>query len=392
MKNVLDFAFMDPPERETILFAVRKLFFLDALSTEGVLTEIGHTMTNFPVAPELARAIIASAKEYQCSKEIIAITAMLSIEEVFIRPRNQERLREANVVQSKWRHQTGDHIMLLQVYIAFCQIHRDDARSWCKDNYLNYRALRNAREIDLQIGAILDKLGLPVVSCLDIDDEPLPKRSRTERHIGIPNRQAISILKALLVSYYTNLAKRKGNQSSFYHYASTKSSSALGISAKQKHGETLIEHQAHSSTNSYLLALTLHPNSCLLVGTEGRHPGEARENVDWIIYHDIVYTSRANMRFVSTVLFEWVEEKGLTKKLVENNLVDVYELATGSVKERYPKTSASPPDSSSRKEEHESKSVVTPSKVQDDEEKRQRKIDEARQRYLERKQQRERKA
>lgn len=65
------------PAPETLMRALELLNYLAALNDDGDLTELGSMMAEFPLDPQLAKMVIASC-EFNCSNEIISITAMLS--------------------------------------------------------------------------------------------------------------------------------------------------------------------------------------------------------------------------------------------------------------------------------------------------------------------------
>ena len=62
---------------ETLMRALELLNYLGALDGDGELTELGSMMSEFPLDPQLAKMVIAST-DYNCSNEILSITAMLS--------------------------------------------------------------------------------------------------------------------------------------------------------------------------------------------------------------------------------------------------------------------------------------------------------------------------
>lgn len=62
---------------ETLMRALELLNYLAALNDDGDLTELGSMMAEFPLDPQLAKMVIASC-DYNCSNEILSITAMLS--------------------------------------------------------------------------------------------------------------------------------------------------------------------------------------------------------------------------------------------------------------------------------------------------------------------------
>lgn len=57
--------------------ALELLNYLGALDDDGNLSELGSIMAEFPLDPQLAKMLIASC-DYNCSNEILSITAMLS--------------------------------------------------------------------------------------------------------------------------------------------------------------------------------------------------------------------------------------------------------------------------------------------------------------------------
>uniref|UniRef100_A0A8C5FWV8 RNA helicase n=1 Tax=Gadus morhua TaxID=8049 RepID=A0A8C5FWV8_GADMO len=113
--DLVHFDFMDPPAPETLMRALELLNYLAALNDDGDLTELGSMMAEFPLDPQLAKLVIASC-EFNCSNEILSITAMLS-----------------------------DH----------------ESNQWCYDNFVNYRSLVSADNVRQQLSRIMDRFSLP---------------------------------------------------------------------------------------------------------------------------------------------------------------------------------------------------------------------------------------
>ena len=57
--------------------ALELLNYLQVLSLDGELTDLGGMMAEFPLDPSLSKMIITSA-EYNCSNELLIIVAMLN--------------------------------------------------------------------------------------------------------------------------------------------------------------------------------------------------------------------------------------------------------------------------------------------------------------------------
>ncbi len=107
---------MDPPAPETLMRALELLNYLGALNDDGELTEIGSMMSEFPLDPQLAKMIIAGP-QFNCSNEVLSITAMLSVPNVFLRPK--EAAKQADEAKGRFSHLDGDHLTLLNVYHAY---------------------------------------------------------------------------------------------------------------------------------------------------------------------------------------------------------------------------------------------------------------------------------
>eukprot|EP00850_Spirogloea_muscicola_P021881 SM000266S09826 [mRNA] locus=s266:110340:113616:+ [translate_table: standard] len=116
--DLVHFDFMDPPAPETLMRALELLNYLGALDDEGNLTKLGELMSEFPLDPQLSKMLVVSP-DFNCSNEILSITAMLSVPNCFLRPR--EAQKAADEAKARFAHIDGDHLTLLNVYHAFKQ-------------------------------------------------------------------------------------------------------------------------------------------------------------------------------------------------------------------------------------------------------------------------------
>mmetsp|Transcript_13299 Transcript_13299/g.23867 ORF Transcript_13299/g.23867 Transcript_13299/m.23867 type:complete len:698 (-) Transcript_13299:38-2131(-) len=157
--DVVHFDYMDPPAPETLMRALEQLHFLGCLNDECELTEKGHQISQFPLDPQLAAALVESPK-YNCSNEILSIVAMLSVPQCFMRPKECAKLADA--AKAEFRNGEGDHLTLLNAFHAFKQ-HGED-KDWCYENFLNYRPLKNADNVRSQLARIMKRLNLELVS------------------------------------------------------------------------------------------------------------------------------------------------------------------------------------------------------------------------------------
>lgn len=89
---------------------------------------------------------------------------MLQVDNVFIKPRSGAESIKAQIEKRKFEVSDGDLITLLNVFVGF-EKQRENARSWCSQHYINYKALRRANEIKNQMLNLLEHFDIPVTSC-----------------------------------------------------------------------------------------------------------------------------------------------------------------------------------------------------------------------------------
>lgn len=160
INNLLNFEFMDPPPPNTMISALQDLYTLEALDENGYLTPLGRKMAQFPMEPVLAKTLLSSV-EFGCSSEILTIVAMLSVQTIFYRPKDKQKL--ADQKKAKFHHHHGDHLTLLNVYRSW-ELHGYD-KSWCQENFIQDRSMRRALEVRKQLAAIMRQYKHEIISC-----------------------------------------------------------------------------------------------------------------------------------------------------------------------------------------------------------------------------------
>lgn len=239
--DLVHFDFMDPPAPETLMRALEQLNYLDALDDEGELTRKGEMMAEFPLEPQLS-AMLVQSPEFKCSNEILTITAMLSVPNCFVRPR--ESAKEADAARARFSHLDGDHLTLLNVYHAY-KHHAAAEKSFCWENFLNARSLFTADNVRDQLKRVMDRLGL---QCISID--------HNDRN------------------YYVNI--RKALVAGFFMQVAHVEKSGVYLTVK--------DHQV----------VALHPSTVLDFKPE------------WVLYHEFVLTSKNYIRTCTQVQPEWL--------------------------------------------------------------------------------------
>lgn len=160
INDLVNFDFMDPPPAQTLLTALESLYALSALDDEGLLTRLGRKMADFPMEPMMSKMLIASV-DLGCSEEMLSIVAMLSVQNVFYRPKDKQT--QADAKKAKFFQPEGDHLTLLTVYNGWAA--SKFSMPWCMDNFVQGRSLRRAQDVRKQLVGIMDRYSHDITSC-----------------------------------------------------------------------------------------------------------------------------------------------------------------------------------------------------------------------------------
>lgn len=120
----------------------------------------------------------------------------------------------------------------------------DYSTQWCYENFIQYRSMKRARDVRDQLVGLMDRVEIDMVSCLP---------------------ETIPIRKAITSGY-------------FYHIARL---SKGGNYKTAKHNQTVM----------------IHPNSALF-----------EELPRWVLYHELVFTTKEYMRQVTEIESKWLLE------------------------------------------------------------------------------------
>ncbi|XP_015895188.2 pre-mRNA-splicing factor ATP-dependent RNA helicase DEAH10 [Ziziphus jujuba] len=175
--DIIGFDFIDKPSRSAIVKSLEQLYLLGALTDECKLSDpVGCQMARLPLDPVYSKALVL-ASEFKCLEEMLITVAMLSVESIFYAPR--EKLEEARTAMKCFSSPEGDHQTLINVYRASDEFlekrklglgqEKIDKilRKWCKENFINSRSLRHARDVHSQIREHVEQMGLRLESCGD---------------------------------------------------------------------------------------------------------------------------------------------------------------------------------------------------------------------------------
>ncbi|CAI7569490.1 unnamed protein product [Penicillium glandicola] len=243
--DLVHFDLMDPPAPETLMRALEELNYLACLDDDGNLTQLGRLASDFPLDPALAVMLISSP-EFYCSNEILSITALLSVPQVFVRPAAQRK--RADEMKNLFAHPDGDHLTMLNVYHAYRSSEaQENPKQWCHDHFLSQRALQSADNVRSQLLRIMERQDLEMIST------PFEDKKYYE-----------NIRRALCAGFFMQVAKKDTGGKSQY----------LTIKDNQN--------------------VLLHPSTVLA------------HEAEWVLYNEFVLTTKNYIRTVTAVKPEWL--------------------------------------------------------------------------------------
>lgn len=105
--------------------------------------------------------MLLTSVDLGCSDEIVTIIAMLSVQNIFYRPK--EKQEAADQRKAKFNHHEGDHLTYLTVYEAWKG--QNYSMEWCHQNYIQGRSMRRAQDVRKQIIGLLDRYKFELRSC-----------------------------------------------------------------------------------------------------------------------------------------------------------------------------------------------------------------------------------
>lgn len=175
-----------------------------------------------------------------CSDEILTVTALLSVENPFFRPKDKQA--QADMKKAKFHQAEGDHLTLLTVYKGWEAA--KFSNPWCFENFVQARSMKRAQDVRKQLVTIMDRYKLDIVSA---------------------GKNYKKICKAITAGFFTNAAKKD----------------------PQEGYRTLVDQNP----------VYIHPSSAIF-----------NKNPEWVIYHELVLTTKEYMRNIMVIEAKWLTE------------------------------------------------------------------------------------
>ena len=158
------FPFVEPPDRRQIADGIGLLQELGAFDSAGdgrTLTDVGRKLAQLPVDPRMGRMVLEAARN-GCVREVMIITAGLSIQDPRERP--TEKQQAADAQHARFADPTSDFLAYLKLwdYLSEQQkaLSTNQFRRLCRNEYLNYLRVREWQDIFSQLRQLAKPLGI----------------------------------------------------------------------------------------------------------------------------------------------------------------------------------------------------------------------------------------
>ncbi|TFY66717.1 hypothetical protein EVG20_g4366 [Dentipellis fragilis] len=314
---VVNFPFPTPPDRTTLRQAEAILCHLGALDVSaiapkgnsdalvstagGQITDLGRTMSLFPLSPRFSRMIV-SGRQHGCLPYIIAIVSALSVGDPFLREEALDREDESdNESDSDLSHLTSDKVkakearkLRRRAYFQSQQLHTSlgngmsdlfrilsvvgayeyagGGLEFCTSHFVRPKAMEEIHKLRVQISNIV-RSNFP-----DVDAGFVPK-------LPPPSSLQLKVIRQLLTAGFIDQVAARKDLVEKDSASGEQRSTAKGVPYRALN----IEEDVY-----------IHPSSVL---AQASPP-------DYIVFHEIVRTSKAWMKGLTIVNPAWLSSLG----------------------------------------------------------------------------------
>ncbi|KAL4884080.1 P-loop containing nucleoside triphosphate hydrolase protein [Aspergillus karnatakaensis] len=182
LHNVINFPFPTPPSRQGLAKAEKLLKNLGALSSDGKITQIGSSLSTYPLSPRFGKMVYVG-HQHGCIPYVIALVGALAVGDLFIAEnqidpvpakeseergvyRNSDRIedtaREKRYKDYARAHRlfskhddTSDALKYLSAICAYGYAPSSGADDFCDKMFLRAKALREATQLRRQLTDIV---------------------------------------------------------------------------------------------------------------------------------------------------------------------------------------------------------------------------------------------
>ncbi|KAF9732883.1 hypothetical protein PMIN06_007488 [Paraphaeosphaeria minitans] len=247
VNDLLNFEFMSPPAPESIASSLETLYCLGALDSRGVVTRVGRSLAQFPLPAEQGKCLL-KASELGCLRPVIKIISMLGeANALFFAPKDK-KLHVDAARRRFYVNGLGDYGAYERIYSSWVETEYDTM--WAKQEFLQAKTLARVRNVHEQLEKLCEQVGLVPEDEGELDP--------------------VAVKKAFVSGYFANSARMA------------------------RDGQSYRPVKGANSTTVWI-----HPSSWV---------HEPTERPKWLIYSELVLTSKEFMRSVLPIEPEMLTE------------------------------------------------------------------------------------
>ena len=291
--ELADFPFLDPPPLRQVTDGVRLLEELGAIAegSGGVrLTQVGRDLAQLPLDPRLARMIVAAGRN-GCAREVLIITAALSI--VDPRERPADAREAADAMHARFAEPGSDFLAYLTLWDYLrdkqAELSASAFRRLCRREFLHYLRVREWQDLYAQLRQAASDMGIEAERDGARPAEPQPP-ARPVDGAGSTSRGRSRTPAETSGRYPADLADRV-HQSLLAGLLSQ-----IGIRQEPGQRERGKRRPLPEFAGARGARFAIFPDS-----------PQARKPPSWVMAAELVETSRLWARTVARIQPEWVE-------------------------------------------------------------------------------------
>ena len=183
-----------------------------ALDKENkIITSLGKKMAILPMDPIYSLILINSLdnKYHDVFDDIVSIISVLQSDNIYYNPNNlREKIEK---IREKYLDPISDHLSLKNIFNEYKK--SNNKEKFCKENFLNDKALAKSMEIYKQIKSYLEKIFMDEFNKKEINNQIQEKIEEIDKYLDkIKNKENNEdknelIIDCLLRGYFNNIAK-----------------------------------------------------------------------------------------------------------------------------------------------------------------------------------------
>ena len=210
--NFSELNFIDKPPPENFTSALDDLISYGALDKEDKkITSLGKKMSILPMDPIYSLILINALNEQyrDVFDDIVAIISVLQSDNIYYNPNNlREKIEK---IRERYLDPISDHLSLKNIFNEYKKANNKE--KFCKENFLNDKALAKSMEIYKQIKSYLEKIFLEEFNQKEINSQIEQKIEEIDKYLDkIKNKNNNEnkdelIINCLLTGYFNNIGK-----------------------------------------------------------------------------------------------------------------------------------------------------------------------------------------